>query len=68
MSRHVIKTFYTAQEIADQRRIDVKTVYRHVKAGQLRAHRYGRAMRITAADAAEWDKKCCLQEQQGKET
>ncbi len=42
--------FFTPQEVADKLRVDVKTVYRWLKAGHLKARRYGLQYRITQED------------------
>lgn len=42
--------FYSIEEVADLLRVSPRTVRRWIKAGQLRAHRFGRTMRIACED------------------
>ena len=45
-----MKKLYTPQQIADLLNVHLITVYRHVKSGKLRAHRFGRQYRIAEDD------------------
>ncbi len=40
------KDFYTAQELADSLRVNVMTIYRYIKAGRLKAYKFGKEFRI----------------------
>lgn len=42
--------FFTMDEIADALGVSVKTVRRRIADGSLRAHRFGRQLRISAED------------------
>ena len=42
--------FLTVQEVADLMRVSTMTVYRLIKAGDLRAARVGRSYRLRAAE------------------
>lgn len=46
--------FMTVQEVADLMRVSSMTVYRLIKAGDLRAVRVGRSFRIREADVNEY--------------
>lgn len=39
-------TFYLAQELADDLRVNVMTIYRYIKAGKLKAYKIGKEFRI----------------------
>lgn len=41
-----IKTFYTAQELADILGYNVMTIYRYIKADKLKAYKIGKEFRI----------------------
>lgn len=38
--------FYTAQELADELRVNIMTIYRYIKAGKLKAYKIGKEFRI----------------------
>lgn len=38
--------FYTAQELADQLRVNIMTIYRYIKAKKLKAYKIGKEFRI----------------------
>lgn len=40
------EAFYSAQELADNLRVNVMTIYRYIKAGRLKAYKIGRDFRI----------------------
>ena len=40
------KAFYKAEEIADVLDLNVVTIYRYIKAGKLKAYRFGKEYRI----------------------
>lgn len=44
------ETFLTVQEVADLMRVSTMTVYRLIKAGDLRSTRVGRSYRLRAAE------------------
>ena len=52
--RSTIGRFMTVAEVARQLRVSNMTVYRLVKAGQLRAVRVGRGYRITEDDVRKY--------------
>ena len=38
--------FYTAQDIADKLQVNVMTIYRYIRAGKLKAYKFGKEYRI----------------------
>jgi len=42
------RDFYTAQELADTLRVNIMTIYRYIKAGKLKAYKFGKEFRIAA--------------------
>lgn len=40
------RNFYLAQELADDLRVNVMTIYRYIKAGRLKAYKIGKEFRI----------------------
>jgi excisionase family DNA binding protein len=42
--------FYSIDEVADLLRVSLRTVRRWIKGGKLRAHRFGRTLRIAHDD------------------
>lgn len=44
------ETFLTVQEVAHLMRVSTMTVYRLIKAGELRAARVGRSLRLRATE------------------
>lgn len=40
------KEFYTAQDLADKLGVNIMTIYRYIKAGKLRAYKFGKEFRI----------------------
>jgi putative molybdopterin biosynthesis protein len=51
------KEFYTAQELADELRVNIMTIYRYIKAGRLKAYKIGREFRIDKIEFANFLKK-----------
>ena len=47
------KEFYTAQELAEKLRVNIMTIYRYIKAGKLKAYKFGKEFRI---DKKEFNK------------
>ena len=44
------QTFHTVEETAEQLKVSKMTIYRHIKAGKLIAHKVGKDYRISQAD------------------
>ena len=42
--------FYIAQELADKLRVNIMTIYRYIKAGKLKAYKFGKEFRIEKAE------------------
>jgi excisionase family DNA binding protein len=40
------KEFYTAEELAKKLRVNIMTIYRHIKAGRLNVYKIGKEFRI----------------------
>lgn len=40
------REFYLAQELADKLQVNVMTIYRYIKAGKLKAYKFGKEFRI----------------------
>lgn len=51
------KEFYTAQELADELRVNIMTIYRYIKAGKLKAHKIGKEFRIAKFEYQSFLKK-----------
>jgi len=50
--------FFSPKEVAQRLSLDRKTVYRAIDRGELRAHRFGTALRISSAELKEWMDRC----------
>lgn len=48
------KEFYTAQELADKLAVNIMTIYRYIKAGKLKAFKFGKEFRIEAKEFAKF--------------
>lgn len=44
------KDFYTAQDLADKLGVNIMTIYRYIKAGKLKAFKFGKEFRIDAKE------------------
>ncbi len=40
------KEFYTAEDLADKIGVNIMTIYRYIKAGRLKAFKFGKEFRI----------------------
>ena len=45
--------FYLAEELAGKLRVNIMTIYRYIKAGKLKAYKFGKEFRI---DKKEFDR------------
>lgn len=52
-----IDKFYTAEELADALRVNIMTIYRYIKAGKLKAYKFGKEFRIDKAEFEKFIKK-----------
>ncbi|MGE3703175.1 MAG: helix-turn-helix domain-containing protein [Hyphomicrobiaceae bacterium] len=48
--------WFTVPEVADRYKMDDRTIWRWVAAGKLRAHKFGRAVRISEQDLLDFEK------------
>jgi excisionase family DNA binding protein len=48
------EAFLTVEEAAKLLKLAEKTLYREIKGGNLKAHRFGRAIRLSRSDLAEY--------------
>ncbi len=48
-----IEKFYTADELAEALQLNIMTIYRYIKAGKLKAYKFGKEFRI---DKKEFEK------------
>lgn len=44
------KEFYTAEDLADKIGVNIMTIYRYIKAGKLKAFKFGKEFRIDAKE------------------
>lgn len=44
------KEFYTAFNLADKLEVNVMTIYRYIKAGKLKAYKFGKEFRISKVE------------------
>jgi len=44
----------TVEELAKAIKVSEQTIWRHIKAGKLIAHKYGNAVRIEKTDLIKW--------------
>lgn len=44
------KEFYTARDLADKFGVNIMTIYRYIKAGKLKAFKFGKEFRINSKD------------------
>ena len=44
------KEFYTTQELADKLGVNIMTIYRYIKAGRIKAFKFGKEFRIESVE------------------
>lgn len=49
-----MKKLYTIEEVVEISRLHLNTVYRHIQAGKLKAHKVGKQWRITKEDLEKY--------------
>ena len=42
--------FLTAEEVAEMLKVNIMTIYRYIKAGKIKAYKFGKGFRITNED------------------
>jgi excisionase family DNA binding protein len=40
----------TTQEVADSLKVNIMTIYRYIKAGKIKAHKIGKAFRVSGVE------------------
>ena len=51
------RVWYTASEVANRLKVSVRTVRRWIAQGDLRAHRFGRAVRVSSEDLEAFERQ-----------
>lgn len=49
--------FYLTEELADKLRVNVMTIYRYIKAGKLKAYKFGKEFRVEKSEFEAFLKK-----------
>lgn len=49
--------FYTAEELADKLRVNIMTIYRYIKAGKIKAYKFGKEFRVEKNEFESFLKK-----------
>ncbi len=49
--------FYLAEELAEKLRVNVMTIYRYIKAGKLKAYKFGKEFRVEKSEFESFLKK-----------
>lgn len=49
-----MEDFFSPKQIASRLSLDRKTIYRAIDRGELRAHRFGNAIRVSSNDLENW--------------
>lgn len=49
--------FYTAEELAEKLRVNVMTIYRYIKAGKIKAYKFGKEFRVEKSEFESFLKK-----------
>lgn len=52
-----IDKFYTAEQLAEALQLNIMTIYRYIKAGKLKAYKFGKEFRIDKAEFEKFIKK-----------
>lgn len=52
-----IDKFYTAEELAEALQLNIMTIYRYIKAGKLKAYKFGKEFRIDKTEFEKFIKK-----------
>lgn len=55
-----IDKFYTAEQLAEALQLNVMTIYRYIKAGKLKAYKFGKEFRIDKKEFERFVKKAKL--------
>lgn len=49
--------FYTAEELAEKLRVNIMTIYRYIKAGKIKAYKFGKEFRVEKSEFESFLKK-----------
>ena len=52
-----INDFYTAEELAEKLRVNIMTIYRYIKAGKIKAYKFGKEFRVEKSEFESFLKK-----------
>jgi excisionase family DNA binding protein len=52
-----IEEFYTAEELAKKLRVNIMTIYRYIKAGKIKAYKFGKEFRVEKNEFESFLKK-----------
>ncbi len=52
-----IEEFYTAEELAEKLRVNIMTIYRYIKAGKIKAYKFGKEFRVEKNEFESFLKK-----------
>lgn len=52
-----IEEFYTAEELAEKLRVNIMTIYRYIKAGKIKAYKFGKEFRVEKSEFESFLKK-----------
>jgi excisionase family DNA binding protein len=52
--------FYTAEELAEKLRVNIMTIYRYIKAGKIKAYKFGKEFRVEKSEFESFLKKLVL--------
>ena len=52
-----INDFYTAEELAEKLRVNIMTIYRYIKAGKIKAYKFGKEFRVEKNEFESFLKK-----------
>ncbi len=51
------REFYKAEDLADLLQVNIMTIYRYIKAGRLKAYKFGKEFRIDKKDFEDFLKR-----------
>lgn len=52
-----IEEFYTAEELAKKLGVNIMTIYRYIKAGKIKAYKFGKEFRVEKSEFESFLKK-----------
>ena len=51
------KEFYKAEELAEKLEVNIMTIYRYIKAGKIKAYKFGKEFRVEKSEFESFLKK-----------